>query len=152
MGIIVLLMIVGLIMVLAEIFLLPGIGVSGILGILSLSGASFLAFSDYGNVAGIVVTSIDVVLLAGLIILAFRAKTWKKVSLETSIESKAVVEEAMLVTVGQRGKAMTRLAPSGTVRFGNEKVEAKAFEGLIDAGCEVEVVLIEDNKIYVKPI
>jgi hypothetical protein len=28
----------------------------------------------------------------------------------------------------------------------------KALEGMLDPGVDVEVVLIEDNKIYVKPI
>ena len=39
----------------------------------------------------------------------------------------------------------------GTVRFGEDTYEAKALEGMIDPGTEVEIVLIEDNKIYVEP-
>jgi hypothetical protein len=31
-------------------------------------------------------------------------------------------------------------------------VEVKAGEGMLDPNVEVEVVLIEDNKIYVKPL
>ena len=33
-----------------------------------------------------------------------------------------------------------------------DEMEAKALEGMIDSGVDVEVVLIEDNKIYVSPV
>ena len=72
--------------------------------------------------------------------------------MNTNIDSRAVSDESELVRVGEKGKAMTRMAPSGTVLFDNAKVEARSFEGMIDAGSEVEVVLIEDNNIYVKQI
>jgi hypothetical protein len=39
----------------------------------------------------------------------------------------------------------------GSARFGNYVVEVKAVEGMLDPNVEVTVVLIEDNKIYVKP-
>lgn len=152
MGLIITLMIIGLILILSEIFLVPGIGVAGILGILSISGSSYLAFSGFGTMAGIIVTAVNVAILVCMTVIAFRANTWKKLSLRTNIESKAVADEAALVSVGDKGKAMTRLAPIGAARFDAGKVEARAFEGMIDAGADVEVVLIEDGKIYVKQI
>jgi membrane-bound ClpP family serine protease len=103
-------------------------------------------------VAPFVASPMLLFLLVLLLIVSLRAKTWKKLALNTNIDSRAVVAEAELVVVGQRGKAMTRLTPSGTVRFENAKVEARAFEGMIEPGHEVEVVLIEDNKIYVKQL
>ena len=145
-------MILGLILVLAEIFLVPGIGFAGILGVLSLGAASYFAFTDFGALAGTYVTVIDVVLVLVLVLVCLRAKTWKRVSLNTNIDAKAVSAESEIVMKGQKGKTMTRLAPSGTVRFEHLKVEARAYEGMIDAGVEVEIVLIEDNKIYVKQI
>ena len=152
MGLIITLMIIGLILILAEIFLVPGIGVAGILGILSISGSSYLAFSGFGTLAGIIVTVVNLAILVCLTVVAFRAHTWKRLSLHTNIESKAVADEAAIVSVGSKGKAMTRLAPAGTVRFDAGKVEARAFEGMVDAGADVEIVLIEDGKIYVKQI
>ena len=152
MGMIIILMLLGLVLVLTEIFLIPGIGVAGILGVLSMCGSSYFAFIEYSTLGGVVSTAVNLTLLATLAIIAFRAKTWKRLSLNTNIDSRAVSDESELVRVGEKGKAMTRMAPSGTVLFDNAKVEARSFEGIIDAGSEVEVVLIEDNKIYVKQI
>jgi membrane-bound ClpP family serine protease len=81
-----------------------------------------------------------------------RAKTWKRMTLETNIDSKAVASDSAVLAVGDIGKTLTRLAPMGSARFGNYVVEVKAVEGMLDPNVEVTVVLIEDNKIYVKPI
>ena len=97
-------------------------------------------------------TAVNVVLVVALTIWVLRAKTWKRLTLETNIESKAVSSESAVLSVGDRGKTVTRLAPMGTVRFGENAVEAKALEGMIDPGTDVQVVLIEDNRIFVTPL
>ena len=141
---------VGLVLIFAEILLIPGVGVAGILGLLSMGGSCFYAFYEFGNVTGYIVTAVNVVLIVALSIWVLRARTWKRMSLETSIDSKAV--ESSVLAVGDRGKTLTRLAPMGSARFGDFVVEVKAVEGMLDPNIEVEVVLIEDNRIYVKPL
>ena len=152
MGFIIALILVGLVLMFAEILLVPGVGVAGILGLISMGGSCFCAFHQYGNTVGAIVTAVNVLLLIALIIWVLRAKTWKRMTLETNIDSKAVSSEAAVLAVGDRGKTLTRLAPMGSARFGNYVVEVKAVEGILDPNIEVTVVLIEDNKIYVKPL
>lgn len=149
MGLIITLILVGLLLILAEILLVPGVGVAGILGILSLGGSCYYAFYEYGELSGGIVTGVNALLILGFSIYVLRAKTWQKMALETSIDSKAVQDESSVLSVGEKGRAVTRLAPMGTVRFGENIVEAKALEGIIEPGADVEIVLIEDNKIYV---
>ncbi len=150
MGFIITLILVGLVLMFAEIMLIPGVGVAGILGLLSMGGSCFYAFKEMGSTAGGIVTTVNVVLLVIMTVYVLRAKTWKRMSLETNIDSKAV--ENVTVAVGDRGRTVTRLAPMGSARFGNYIVEVKALEGMLDPEIRVEVVLIEDNKIYVKPV
>ncbi|MBO5419889.1 MAG: hypothetical protein J6A22_07370 [Bacteroidales bacterium] len=152
MGLIITLIIVGLILLLAEALLVPGVGVAGVLGLLSLVGSCFCAFSQVSHTAGVIVTIVNSVLVILLLVYALRAKTWKKFALETNIDSKAIDSVTVSVNVGLRGKTVTRLAPVGTVRFGDDVVEVKALEGIIDPGVDVEIVLIEDNKVYVSEV
>lgn len=152
MGFVITLILVGLVLVFAEILLIPGVGIAGVLGILSLGGSCYYAFVQMSTTAGVIVTSVNIVLIVALTVWVLRAKTWKKMTLETNIESKAVSSESAVLAVGDRGKTITRLAPMGTVRFGENAVEVKALEGLVDPGTDVEVVLIEDNRIYVRPL
>lgn len=151
MGFIIVLILVGLVLIFAEILLIPGVGIAGVLGLLSMGGSCFYAFHELGTTTGIIVTAVNAVLIVGLTIWVLRAKTWKKFTLNTNIDSKAFSLEGAKIAIGDRGKTITRLAPMGTVRFGEDTYEAKALEGMIDPGTEVEIVLIEDNKIYVEP-
>ena len=149
MGLIISLIIVGIVLILAEILLIPGVGVAGILGVLSLGGSCYYAFYEFGNMTGGIVTGVNALLLVVTLVYVLRAKTWKRMSLDTNIDSKAVEDESSYVAVGDRGQAVTRLAPVGSVRFGSRVAEVKALEGIIDAGTEVVVVMIEDRRIYV---
>ena len=151
MGFIITLILVGLVLIFAEILLVPGVGVAGILGLLSLGGSCFYAFHEYGNMTGAVVTAVNAVLVVALTVWVLRAKTWKRLSLETNIDSKAVDPEQKLA-VGDRGVTSSRLAPAGTARFQKVTHEVKALEGMIEPNVEVEVVLVEDGKAYVKPV
>lgn len=150
MGFIITLILLGLVLIFAEILLVPGVGVAGILGLLSMGGSCFYAFYEFGNLTGAIITAVNAVLIMALTIYILRAKTWKKMSLETNINSKAV--ESAVLSVGDEGRTLTRLAPMGSARFGDYVVEVKAVEGMLDPGIDVKVVLIEDGKIYVNAI
>lgn len=152
MGFIITLILVGLVLIFAEILLIPGVGVAGVLGLLSMGGSCFYAFYEFGNTVGAIVTAIVAVLIVALTVWVLRAKTWKRMSLETNIDSKAVLSESSTIAVGDRGKTLTRLAPMGSARFGDYVIEVKSLEGMLDPGIDVEVVLIEDNRITVKPL
>ena len=147
----IILTIVGLVLLLSEIFLIPGVGVAGVLGVLSLGGACYYVFYEFGVLAGAIFTAAILVVLIAPIIYTIKSRAWKKLALDTSIDSKVQnIEEAPLA-VGDSGRAVTRLAPIGTARFEGKSYEVKSLEGMIDAGTEVEIVMFEDNKIYVKP-
>ena len=152
MGFVITLILVGLVLIFAEILLIPGVGVAGILGLLSMGGSCFYAFYEFGNTTGAIITAVNVVLVVALAVWILRAKTWKRMALETNIDSKAVPSEASVLAVGDRGRTPTRLAPMRSARFGDYVIEVKALEGMLDPNVDVEVVLIEDNKIYVKPL
>lgn len=151
MGLIISLILIGMVLILTEIMLIPGVGVAGILGFLSVGGACYYAFYEFGTLIGAIVSASNAVILILLLVYVLRAKTWKKFELTTNIDSKAVAS-GDVPEIGDKGRSTTRLAPIGMVRIGKHNVEAKALEGMIDSGVEVEVVLIEDNKIYVSPV
>lgn len=150
--IIVTLILVGILLMLIEMLLIPGVGVAGFLSLASLTVACWYAFTYLGNTAGIITTVISVIFLASMTVIILRAKTWKRFELKTEINSK-VNQDVDRIEVGQRGEAYTRLAPMGTGKFGAVSCEVKSFDNsMISAGTPVEVVEISDNKVIVKPI
>ena len=151
MGFIIVLILVGLVLIFAEILLIPGIGIAGVLGLLSMGGSCFYAFNQLGTNAGVIVTIVNAALIVALTIWVLRAKTWKRFTLNTNIDSKAIDLFEYKLSVGDRGRTLSRLSPMGSAKIMDEIYEVKALEGMIDSGVEIEVVLIEDNRIYVKP-
>jgi len=149
MGLIILLIIVGILLLLAEVFVIPGVGIAGILGVISLAGSCYYGFAYVSVSTGIVVTAINILLVAALLAYLLRAKTWKRFELDTVIDSKAVSQ--VPVEVGMRGKAITRLAPMGTAYISDRNCEVTSLEGMLDAGTPIEVARLENNKIFVKP-
>jgi membrane-bound ClpP family serine protease len=154
MGPIIILIIVGLLLLLVETLLLPGFAVTGILGIVAMGAACWLAFTRLGNTAGIIVTIVCILLAAALLIWVMRSSTWKKATLNTKIDSKVDVNAGQkAIAVGSKGTTVTRLAPMGMVRFEDgTKAEVSSAEGFVDPGCEVEVCAIEGEKIFIKKI
>ena len=147
------LMIVGLLLLGAELIIIPGFGIAGILGIAAVAASCWVAFVHLGTAAGIVAILANIVLIVATTILMLRSKTWKRLSLKTNIDAKVdSVPAEKGIAVGTKGVSITRLAPAGTVQFGDGTVEAFTYDSLVEPGKEVEVCGIEGNKIYVKEI
>ena len=150
MGLIITLMFVGILLLLVEMLLVPGVGVAGFFGLASLGGSCYFAFHHYGTYTGVIVTIVCVGMVLGMLYYALRAKTWKKLALDTVIEKKKQPWEEL--KVGDRGLTVTRLAPMGTAHFGEISCEVKSMDNIINPGTDIEVVMIEDKKIYVQPV
>lgn len=150
--IVVSLVVLGILLMLAEMLLIPGVGVAGFLGLASMVAACWYSFALCGKVEGIVTTIVTAVLLTVMLVIVLRAKTWKRFELGTEIKSN-VNEGLAGLNQGEVGKTLTRLAPMGTVEFEKGTFEAKSHDNsMVDPGVRVEILRIEDNKVIVKPL
>ncbi len=150
MGFVITLILLGVCLLLAELLLIPGVGVAGVMGLLSLIGSCVYGFWKFGPNVGTVIIVINIILVVAFTVYVLRAKTWKKFALNTKIDS-SVSDSEKPLQIGDVGITTTRLAPMGSARFDGNLHEVKSLQGMLDAGVEVEVVLIEDNKAIVKP-
>jgi membrane-bound ClpP family serine protease len=146
------LIVIGALLLVVELVLLPGITIAGIASLASYCGAAYVAYINYG-VNGVLV-SIGVIVVVSLLATWFslRAKTWQKFALHQNIDSHSHSSPADMVKTGERGVAITRLAPMGKVIIGGETYEAKAVETFVDQQTEVEVTGFENFTVVVKPI
>lgn len=146
------LVMVGILFILIEFLLTPGIGIAGIVGLASFIGSCVYAFMEMGTKAGTITTAVVAVIVVILLVWMLRGKSYKKLELNAEIDAKTNLEPEAL-SVGDKGKTITRLAPMGTVRFGHLSCEAKSEDNtMLDPGTEVVITAIEDNKVIVKPI
>lgn len=150
--IIISLILLGILLMLIEMLLIPGVGVAGILSLASLGTSCWYSFVKVDTRTGIITTVVVTLLLVTMVLIILRAGTWKRFELKTEIDSK-VNTERETVKAGDRGITTTRLAPIGSARIGNVVCEVcSADNSMTASGTMVEVVSVEDNKIFVKPI
>jgi len=149
--IIILLILVGIIMLILEILILPGL-IAGIIGALMILGGIWYAFQELGNTVGSIIALITITVTSATIYLAFRYNVWRRFSLQQSSDSKIERVDEMDIKTGEQGKALSALRPMGTAVFHNKKVEVQSLGEMIEANSTVEVIEVMANKLIVKKI
>ena len=150
---IVLLIFFGLLFLVAELVLLPGVSIGAILALVCYGSSVYLAFRDFGPVTGTVVILVILVLSVIATVVSLRAKTWQRFSLKQEIRSSSMpVIPAEELQVGDRGVTLSRLSPMGKVEIGGRIYEAKSTDVYIDQRSTVEVVGFENFNVVVRKV
>ena len=148
--IVTLVILLGIIFLLAEIFLLPGITISGIAGFIFLVGGIAYAYMYMGTMAGNLTLLISVFLILGSFLYFIKSKSLRRISLNTNIDSKVDTSDLKKINVGDVGITQSRLNPIGKVFINNLTVEAKSIDGqMIDEDTEVVVNKVDWSNIIV---
>lgn len=151
MWLIIILIIVGILLLVAELVLLPGLSIAGICAFGAYLGAIYKAFTAYGTTGGIITIIIVVAVSITATILSLRAKTWQKLSLKNQMEGTSQPLPNNELKEGDRGITVTRLAPSGNIMIGEKTYEAKSQGDVyVDPKKNIEVVGFENFTVIVK--
>lgn len=164
----ILLFIVGVVLLVLEIFLFPGFGVAGISGIILIITALVLSMTlNFGfdftfttpthliKVIAIVFTSAS---------LGFFLAIWlgmKVLTVETSLGSLALrtqmnktdgyiaQDQSLNLLVGKTGVSLTFLRPAGKVKIEDDIYDAVSEYGVIEKDTEIKVVRFENSQVVV---
>ena len=153
MTVIIILILLGVLLFVIEFLLVPGVTIAGIGGLILTVFGVYKAFSDFGPSVGIWVLIGTILLSVFVIAMSLRARTWNRLMLKTNVDGtvdKDLTEDQ--VKPGDRGSALTRLAPMGKILVNDLVREAKSTEGFVDEHSEIEIVSIEGTRISVKPV
>lgn len=148
------LMVLGIGLVMLEIFI-PG-GVVGVVGGLCMLGAIGVAFNDFGMEGAIIAFGVSLVAL--ILCLWFEFKVLPKTAagkrffLQDQVSGKSQADVAEGSVVGREASAATALAPSGYVLLDGRKLEATSRSGFIEKGDSVRIESIDQFKITVSKI
>ena len=150
-GLIIFFIVIGLVFLLVEILVTPGV-VLGIIGLGFISFGVFQAYKVYGNNTGnIVLFSVGVVTIS-VVLFALKSGVWTKMASTGVISGKAKENAVDLVQVGDQGKALSAMRPLGTGLINGKKVEVSSEGEAIATGSPIEVIRINRNKIFIKKL
>ena len=150
--IILFLIFLGVLLLLLEFVVIPGITIAGIGGVIFLGISTYMAFNTYGITAGILTLLFVIIAVPLLVYRLFKGKTGKKMILESEITGKAVEPDTASIHPGDEGITLGRLAPMGKVRVNNLTIEAKSVGGFIDPHVKIRVVEVLKTQLIVEPI
>ncbi len=148
--------ILGAVLLCVEIFLIPGFGITGILGITGIIAGIFISFGINNiAIASIVVfTSLIIDIILIILIAKFMSKSENfkyKITLnnDTAGYHSSISYNELL---GKNGTAETFFRPSGYISIDGKKYDAVSEGEFIDKGSNLTVILVEGNRIVVKKI
>lgn len=143
--------VLGILFMLIEIFLLPGISVAGIAGAILLIGGIIYSYMFLGSTTGNITLAASAVALGATFFWLLKSKSLEKISLNTNIDDKVDNSNLLKVAVGDVGVAISRLNPIGKVLVNDTEIEGKSYDGeFIEEETEVEVIKIETYNILVR--
>ena len=156
-----LLFLIGIGLIALEIFVIPGFGIAGILGITLMLGSVFFVFDKaYEFETAVLWLSISVILSAALIILAVwflpETQLFRRFALQTVMDTEMGYHSSSTENfqdyLGQSGTALTPLRPAGTVRIGDKRLDVVTAGDFIPQNSNVKVIEVEGSKVFVEAI
>lgn len=159
--------VVGVVLLLVEVFVVPGFGVFGVSGLVMTLGALVVAlvpntgfaFPTDGEVSRATATlaaALVLVVLLGVSLSRWlpRSTRMSRLVLVPDLASAdgytAADTDAGLV--GQHGTAVTPLRPAGTAAFGERRVDVVSQGPFVEAGSRVEVVSSRGSRVEVREV
>jgi membrane-bound serine protease (ClpP class) len=158
----ILLVALGVVLLALEVFVIPGFGIAGVLGILTLLGGLALSLVGAGATGagvlyslGRVSLSLLLAIVASLALVRFlpRLPYRRRLVLDTGLNALAgyaSAPETDLKWVGKRGTATSPLRPAGIAELEGERVDVVSQGEYIEADAPIEVVRIDGNRIVVR--
>lgn len=146
----------GVVLLAIEIFVIPGFGITGILGILGIAVGIFMSFgiNNIAQATLVVFVSLvsDIILIIILARFILKSKGFKnKIALETDTAGyhSSVSYDDLL---GLEGITDTFFRPSGNIIIDGKKYDAITEGEFINKGTKIKVILVEGNKIVIKEV
>lgn len=147
-----------------EIFIIPGFGMAGIIGILALGAGLFLSFlgsypapAEIWRVSIILLTAFVLVAIGAGVMLLLLPSTpfWSRLSLTTRLEKPAdriPLQEAPASSpwLGASGTTLTPLLPSGAGLFQGKRLDIISEGEYIPADTPVKIIHMEGNRLVVR--
>jgi membrane-bound serine protease (ClpP class) len=151
----------GFVLLVFEVFVTPGFGVLGVLGLIALLGGLGLSLVGVGATWEVVLIAAGRVVLSLLLALAAMAMLrvlprlpfGRRLVLETEMAADsgyASAPEGDRRWLGQRGTAASPLRPAGLAHLAGERVDVVSDGEFIDAGDPLEVIRVDGNRIVVR--
>ena len=149
-SIVIILVVVGIVFMILELFFFPGITIAGIASVAAFVAAIYYAYTHLGVAGGNLTLLATVIFGAIAVWLFLRSNTLDKMALKTEIDGKIDPLKNLNIAPGDKGLTASRLAPMGKVKIENHIVEAKTSGEFLDPNTKIVVLEVYTTNILVE--
>jgi len=141
----------GIVLLVVEAFV-PGFGVFGIGGLISVAASIFMSVPSTTLATSYLMwaTLAFTVALFGIVQGISKRGLGKALTLERDARGQVPPRADLSRLVGREGKALTVLRPAGTALFGSEKVDVVTEGEFVSAGAAVRVIQVDGARVVVR--
>jgi len=153
----IILFVIGLILLLAEIFFIPGFGLAGIGGIAAILASIFLTFGNIVQATYSISIALGVSVIGFFLLIKYipSTRTWRKFVLSTEQRKElgyTVGTKDLKRLNGKEGIAITPLRPSGKAEVNGKKLNVITRGEYVDSNTKIKIISVEGNKIVVEAV
>lgn len=148
------LLLAGLALLAAEVYLIPGLNVAGFAGVGALGAAVVTAFVTGGFWGGLGTLALALGAVVGLFQAFRQSGAWDRFVLQSDLrrdpEREEQQESQRARYLGRSGVAVSPLRPEGVVEVDGERVEARTEGAFVAAGSRVRIVAMDRHRFFVR--
>lgn len=148
------LILLGAALIVAEVYLVPGFNVIGIIGFLVVLFGVGFGFSETGLVGGTLYLVGALAVVGGAFMWLWRSGAWDRFILATNLKRDELLiareSEDRARYLGEAGTAITPLRPTGIVEIDGRRIEVMTEGEFIAAGSDVKVVAMDRRRYFVR--
>ncbi len=148
----VLLILAGLVLVVVEVYFVPGFNVIGVAGVIAAGAGVGYAFVTGGALGGFIALTATLGAGGALLALMWRIGAWERFILYESLTpgdaSDTAASRGRLL--GREGMALSPLRPTGVAEIEGERVEVTTEGAFIAAGSRIRVVALVRGRYLVR--
>ncbi len=161
----ILLFVAGVVLLVLEIFVIPGFGIAGISGIILILLSLFFSLTPSGPLFDTHSISLAIIQLTGSLLTAIilfavilkflpKSRTFNKLVLADAEHSDQgfVSYPTNKDLIDQEGIALTKLRPAGTAEINGKRVDVMTDSEYVEKGSKIKVLKVEGIKVIVKEI
>jgi len=150
----ILLVLLGLGLIAAEVYLVPGFNVIGIVGFLIIAFSVGYVFTEHGFAGGFLLLVGTVAVSGAMFYVLWISGAWDRFVLATNLRRDDLVVEREAEDrsryLGRVGRALTPLRPTGVVEIDGDRVEVATEGEFIAAGSQVKIVAMDRRRYFVR--
>jgi len=148
---VIIMLLLGFGLILVEVFITPG-AIVGILGLICIVYGIYFGYQNLSLWQAHSYMGISLAISLFLLVKLLSGDTYSRIANKDTIKGRMNQRDLLNIKVGDKGITISALRPSGNALFDQLKCEVLTEGDFVYTNTEVEVIKIDQDKIFVKPI